>query len=76
MHYPRSNEHYSNLISVKNFPKDFAPLIIEKYATLRELEEYYSYEDALDLLEVYAVKVSNDYLIQKQQQEKFNRGVR
>ena len=42
------------------------------YATLKELECYYSYEDALNLLEVWAVKVSNDYLIHKQQQAKYN----
>lgn len=70
MKYPRQNESYSNLIEVRNFPKDFAPLISERYATLKELEEYYSFEDALDLLEIWAVKVSNDYLIAKQQQEK------
>ena len=76
MQYPRQTEHYSNLIEVRNFPKDFAPLISEHYATLRELEEYYSYEDALDLLEVLAVRISNDYLISKQQQERMNRQMR
>ena len=55
---------------MQNFPKDFAPLIYEHYATLKELEEYYSFEDALNLLEVWAVKVSNDYIIQKQQIER------
>lgn len=60
------------MIAVLNFPRDFAPLISEHYATLKELEEYYSYEDALNLLEVWAVKVSNDYLIQKQQAAKYN----
>ena len=60
------------MIEVRNFPKDFAPLISEKYATLKELECYYSYEDALNLLEIWAVKVSNDYLIHKQQQAKYN----
>ena len=60
------------MIEVRNFPKDFAPLISEKYATLKELECYYSYEDALNMLEILAVKISNDYLIHKQQQAKYN----
>ncbi len=73
MQYPKSSEHYSNLIEVLNFPKDFAPLISEHYATLKELEEYYSFEDALNLLEILGVKISNDYLIQKQQQDKISK---
>lgn len=73
MPYPRNLEHYSNLITVQNFPRDFAPLISEHYATLKELECYYSYEDALNMLEILAVKISNDYTIQKQQQDKISR---
>lgn len=34
----------------------------ERLATLRELEEYYSYEDALNMAEVIQVKGHNEYV--------------
>jgi hypothetical protein len=37
-------------------------IISQKLATLRELEEYYSYEDALNMLEVISVNNCNEYL--------------
>ena len=40
-------------------------MIQNHYATLRELEEYYSYEDALNLLECWAVQSVNEYIASK-----------
>jgi hypothetical protein len=37
-------------------------IISQKLATLRELEEYYSYEDALNMIEVISVNNANEYL--------------
>lgn len=39
----------------------FVPLIREHYATLKELETYYSFEDALNLLEIWGVNASNEH---------------
>jgi hypothetical protein len=47
------------MLEVLNFPSMFVPLVREHYATLRELEEYYSFEDALNLLEIWAVNEVN-----------------
>ncbi len=41
----------------------------ERLATLRELEEYYSYEDALNLAEVIQVKGHNEYVTAKAAQK-------
>jgi len=50
----------------------FTPLIHEHYATLKELEQYYSFEDALNLLEIWAVYASNEqtYYDQMEQQRR------
>jgi hypothetical protein len=40
-------------------------LIAEKIATLKELEEYYSYGDVLDMIEVLSVKNSNENYIRE-----------
>jgi hypothetical protein len=45
---------------VKNVPAIFVPIIREHYASLRELEEYYSFEDAINLLEIWAVQTCNE----------------
>jgi hypothetical protein len=37
-------------------------LIAAKMATLRELQEYYSYEDGLDMLEVLTVQNYNEWV--------------
>lgn len=41
----------------------------ERLASLRELEEYYSYEDALNLAEVIQVKSHNEYMTAKAAQK-------
>ena len=48
------------LLEVKNVPSMFVPIIREHYATLKELENYYSFEDALNLLEIWAVQTCNE----------------
>ena len=40
-------------------------IVGERLATLRELEEYYSYEDALNMAEVIQVKGYNEYVTAK-----------
>jgi hypothetical protein len=37
-------------------------IISQKLATIRELEEYYSYEDALNMIEVISVNSHNEWL--------------
>jgi hypothetical protein len=49
-----------HFIQTQNFSRLFAPLIQEHYATLRELEQYYSYEDAMNLLECLYVARTNE----------------
>lgn len=41
-------------------PAIAAPLIVNQYATLQELETYYSLEDALNLIEALRVKIYNE----------------
>ena len=45
-----------------NIDKTFSILIANRLATLRELEEYYSIDDALDILECWAVNQYNQYI--------------
>lgn len=45
-------------------------LIGEKIATLKELETYYSYEDALNLAEVLMVKSHNERMAYKAAERK------
>lgn len=40
-------------------------IIGERLASLRELESYYSYADALDMAEVIQVKGYNEYMTAK-----------
>lgn len=35
-------------------------IVSKRYATLRELQEWYSYEDALDMYEIAAVNAENE----------------
>ena len=45
-----------------NIDKTFSILIANRLATLRELEEYYSLDDALDILECWSVNQYNKYV--------------
>ena len=45
-----------------NIDKTFSILIANHLATLRELEEYYSMDDALDILECWSVNQYNKYV--------------
>ena len=47
-----------------------ALVVGEKLATLCELDEYYSYEDALDLAEVVMVRNNNEMAAMKESQKK------
>lgn len=42
-----------------------ALIVGEKLATLRELQEWYSYEDALNLAEVIMVRNNNEWVAMK-----------
>jgi len=42
-----------------------ALVVGERLATLRELQEWYSYEDALDMAEVILVKSNNEMAAMK-----------
>ena len=76
--WPRITSQQSDFQGVKflevvNFPQDFAPLIREHYCTLKELDTYYSYEDALDMLEIWAVAQVNEQLVAQAYQSKIKR---
>lgn len=45
-----------------NLPPIFAILISNKLATLKELQEYYTYQDALDMLDIVQVDNYNQQL--------------
>ena len=47
-----------------------ALLINKRLATLRELEEYYSWPDALNLYEVVMVQAYNDWVTQENARKK------
>lgn len=51
-----------------NVPLITSIIINSKLATLRELQEYYTYEDGLDLLEMILVKNNNEAIQAKHQQ--------
>ena len=51
--------------STANIDKTFSILIANRLATLRELEEYYSIDDALDILECWSVNQFNRYIAQQ-----------
>jgi hypothetical protein len=59
------------MLEVLNFPSMFVPLVREHYATLRELEEYYSFEDALNLLEIWAVNEVNDSVYHERMRQQY-----
>lgn len=40
-------------------------LVAQRLATLQELQTYYSYEDALDMLEAFQVSNYNEYMEMK-----------
>lgn len=42
-----------------------AAVVINRYATLREMQTYYSYEDMYDMLEMIRVDAYNQNLIAK-----------
>ena len=47
-------------IKTKNISPLIAVVISSKYATMRELEEYYNYEDLLNFIEIIAVNAFNE----------------
>ena len=53
-----------------NIDKTFSILIANRLATLRELEEYYSIDDALDILECWSVNQFNRYIAQQPEKQK------
>ena len=53
-----------------NIDKTFSILIANRLATLRELEEYYSIDDALDILECWSVNQFNRYIAQQPDKQK------
>lgn len=46
-----------------NFSRLLAPLIINRYATLNELQSVYSLKDAYTLLELLTIDLSNQNLM-------------
>lgn len=48
-------------MSYKNIEPILGLIISKKLATLRELEEYYSLEDVIDLLEIIEIDCYNEY---------------
>lgn len=57
---PRPESGGAPVVRTVNLPPVFSELIAERYCTLRDLQEYYSYQDALDLFEVLTVNRVND----------------
>jgi len=49
-----------------------AALIAHNYATLKELQTYYSYTDMLDMFEVLTVKNYNEWFLMEEQKKKNN----
>lgn len=54
----KSRRGYASFTNVDAF---VAAIVAEKLATLRELQEYYSYADALDFIEILSVKSYNHW---------------
>ena len=48
-------------MSYKNIEPILGLIISKKLATLKELEEYYSLEDVIDLLEIIEIDCYNEY---------------
>lgn len=48
-------------MSYKNIEPILGLIISKKLATLRELEEYYSLEDVIDLLEIIEIDCYNEF---------------
>lgn len=48
------------MLEALNAPADFVPLIREKLCTMRELQEFYSLEDAMLMQEIWAVGALNE----------------
>ena len=53
-------------MSTKNISPLIAAVISHRYASMRELETYYSYEDMLNFLEIIAVDAYNEYQDQRE----------
>lgn len=51
-------------------PPIFGILISNKLATLKELDEYYTYEDAINLLDIVQTDTYNQRIIQQNYNEK------
>ena len=56
-----------------NIPSLFSELMNEGYCTMRELEEYYSYTDVLDMYEALTVRRLNEYVQQEFHSRKYSR---
>jgi hypothetical protein len=57
-------------VSTVNVDPLLSLVVREGLATMRELDEYYSYEDALNMAEILNVRSYNDWLAHKDAQRK------
>lgn len=51
-------------------PPIFAMIISNKLATLKELKEYYTYSEALDMLDIILTNSYNERIIQENNKDK------
>lgn len=57
----------------KNICPLFSCLIMQGMCTLRELEEYYSFDDVLTMVEILSVKNTNENDLYERQSKNFRR---
>lgn len=61
------------MLEALNVPADFVPLIREHYCTIRELQEFYSLEDAMDMQEIWAVTALNEAIAAREREARAGR---